>query len=287
MAQQLPTAVGIGFRRCGSSWLQACLNDHPEISKRPEGGQHFFSDHFEKGVEWYSSELSSLPKRKCLIDFSVSYSYPEKYKQVVSRLKMTLPDAKLFAVVRNPIDRAFSDYKRGIARLEIPANRSFEDAILHEPALLERGLYGKVLSNFVEEFGREKVFILFYEDLERDPESFLRPLLEFLNLNSNVSIDFNDKIRNRAKKIRFSVYHSFFLGAKNLSDHIISIFGLEAAWGRLKQKHLRKYQKILSWNELDADLKKNTKVKLLEFYAEDIELVESISGRSLKAWKSV
>ena len=110
---RLPEVIGIGVRRCASSWLHRCLNQHPSIGK-PENGLHFFSQHFGLGLEWYLEELAPYTNRDLLVEFSVSYTYPEYYNFASELMARIAPHAKLFIAVRNPIERAFSDYLRSM-----------------------------------------------------------------------------------------------------------------------------------------------------------------------------
>ena len=65
---RLPDVIGIGTRRCGSSWLHDVLNRHPQVGK-PPNGLHFFSTNFERGVSWYAEQLEPFADRLVLMEF--------------------------------------------------------------------------------------------------------------------------------------------------------------------------------------------------------------------------
>ena len=74
--------IGIGFRRCGSSWLHSVLNQHPMINK-PDKGLHFFSgkDSCIEKKEEYEFFFNKPSRNQIVGEFSVSYSYPDSYKK--------------------------------------------------------------------------------------------------------------------------------------------------------------------------------------------------------------
>ena len=122
-------AIGIGFRRCASSFIHKCLNHHPNVIK-PERGIHYFSENYDKGFEWFVNQIPKKPylDNAIIIESSVSYSYPNFSDISAKRIFEIFPNVKLFVGVRDPVERAFSDYLRSIRNLEIP-NISFEQAI--------------------------------------------------------------------------------------------------------------------------------------------------------------
>ena len=169
-----PDFIGIGFRRCASSWLHACLSEHPDIGK-PMSGLHFFSDRecYSKGIDWYEKQLESYSVKRILGEFSVSYTYPDVYKHAATRIYENYPAVKLICTVRNPIERAYSDYLRSVSLSELDKNISFEQAIELDSDLIERGFYGRILK-WYEDYFSGRVFVLLYEDLKANPYKFFK-----------------------------------------------------------------------------------------------------------------
>jgi hypothetical protein len=112
-----------------------------------------------------------------------------------------MPEAKgikLIAILRNPIDRAYSHYRMAVRRGEetrpfekvisdrknspitLPETEAGEDS----PYILSFGLYGRTLENYLRYFDRSQILILFQEDLLREPGEMMRHLFSFLEVNN-------------------------------------------------------------------------------------------------------
>ena len=97
--------IGLGAQKAGTSWVYACLYEHPEIHA-PIKELHFFSrDRFSKGKDWYESHFSHRKEGQKVGEFSTSYLYS---KETPERIKELYPEVKLIAIVRNPVTRAYS-----------------------------------------------------------------------------------------------------------------------------------------------------------------------------------
>lgn len=128
----LPQVIIIGAQKSGTGALYEILRQHPQIVDRP-GEIHFFDIHFQKGIEWYKMQFppSSNPA-SIRIDKSPYYLF---HPSVPQRAFAILPKAKLIILLRNPIDRAYSQYFMNIRNNR--ESLSFSDAIKAETARLE------------------------------------------------------------------------------------------------------------------------------------------------------
>ncbi len=282
MAKQID-AIGIGCRRCASSFLHYCLNQHPEVIK-PDRGIHFFSEFADRGLDWY---IDSLPKKnddKTLLEFSISYTYPEYAHTAAHLIKEMFPDVKLFVTVRNPIERAFSDYLRSIKNLEISHNYSFEQAIEIYPAFLDRGRYSLILNPYFDLFPSERIHVLIYEDLLESTEKFLNPFFHFLGVTENlVLVDARTKKKKRGE-LRWPLLQSTLLGAKKILDQSAEKFHCLELWTKTKKRFLSSYLAIRSANTLEITMADSTRRYLYSFYKSDIDFIKEKTGRNLNGW---
>jgi hypothetical protein len=208
----LPNFLIIGAARCGTTTLYSYLAEHPQIflpaSKRPE--PHFFyrENEYAKGLQWYRERyFSSWSGQPAVGEASTSYIFgPE----VPERVKQSLPRIKLIALLRNPVDRAFSNYwasrQNGLETL------SFEEAIRREDerscdatlnhvmpfAYIARSRYDEQLRRFFAVFGAKQVRVHLFEDLLRDPAWVLRDLFEFLDVYPEHNPSRLDRLENAA-----------------------------------------------------------------------------------------
>jgi hypothetical protein len=198
----LPDFIIIGAQRSGSTSLYSYLAEHPSVSPTLHKEIHFFDEYFDRGIEWYKAHFDSVDyvKSHNLITGEASPYYildpnvPEK----IARL---IPNVKLIALLRNPINRAYSHhntrFKSGKERL------LFEDVIKKEIEALSRHngngyhaflksyetipylsrcIYADQLQPWLDVFPREQLLILRSEDLYTDTPNTYKDVLQFLNL---------------------------------------------------------------------------------------------------------
>lgn len=284
MKGRLPEFIGIGFRRGGSSWLHSCLNEHPDIGK-PRRGVHFFSEHLHKGVEWYIEKLEEHSKRPILLEFSISYSYPEYYEKAAKYMHQIVPNAKLFMVVRNPIERAFSDYRRSIYLLQIKKNISFEEAIDRHPVFLKRGLYGQIIEHYMEFFPKEQILVLFYDDLLINPRAFIQYLFKFLDAKPNLELTWIKKRIPSPNIIKWELYNRIIFTLKDTGGILAPKLGIENLWTAFRIKLGGVYWKILSLNKSKMEIPLIIRKSLRNYFERDIRKLENLTGRNLDNWK--
>lgn len=171
---KLPLLIGIGPQRTGSTWLYEQLKrivDLPHGIKEPQ----FFDRHFSKGISWYAAHFdpgSSLPAG----EIGPTYFHD---CAAAKRIKQTLPHCRIFATLRNPVDRIYSLYNLlGQYGLE---HRSLKDAFRSHPTIVESSKYATHVARwqmlFPEDF---KVFL--YDELKRSPQNYLDSICDFADL---------------------------------------------------------------------------------------------------------
>lgn len=207
----LPDFIIIGGNRCGTAALYQYLCGHPCFAPSFHREVHFFERHFAKGVPWYQQHFPSI-----LYKYYVTRSggtrfvtgeattYYIFHPHAPRRILETVPGVKLIALLRNPVDRAYSQYHQKIRRGR--ETLSFADAIEAEPqrltgekekmlanerydsiayrdhAYLARGVYVDQLTYWMGLFPKEQLLILRSEDLRMDPSGVLKDVLQFLEL---------------------------------------------------------------------------------------------------------
>ncbi len=160
----LPRFLGIGALKAGTSTLHALLATHPEIalpSSRKE--VMFFDRHWDRGVAWYAEHFRDAGRR---VPGEISPSYlfdPE----VPGRVASTLPEVRLFAVLRDPTARAISQWR--FFRQETGSSLSLEDFLTEHPNAIARGRYAEQLSRWLDHHPADRLLLLTSDALARDP----------------------------------------------------------------------------------------------------------------------
>ncbi len=283
----LPNFLVIGAQRCATSWMYFCLKEHPDIFLPFIKEVHYFCDFYEKGFVWYERYFNICKGQKAIGEISPSYLYSEKAPERISR---DLKDVRLIVCLRNPIDRAYSQYKKHLRAGT--QTKSFEEAMEADPQYIERGYYFQQISRYLEFFPREKLLILFYDDLMNNPLVFLKNIFSFLEVDANfVPSSCNKTIPSERLKSAYSYIHnvSFFLQSKmNLSKLINYLkkplllkildkfFTSKVAYSMIPRDNTDKL-KVNPMNE-------KTRKKLQRvFYDENRKLADYV-GRDLSSW---
>src|SRR5215217_8827850 len=127
----LPDFVVIGTQKGGTSYFYSLLTEHPLVRRAAAKELHFFDNKFAEGVGWYRrcfSEGEQVDGHRTITgEASPSYLFDP---QVPERMARIIPEAKLIALLRNPIDRAYSHYQMEVRRGR--EERSFEEATEEE-----------------------------------------------------------------------------------------------------------------------------------------------------------
>lgn len=177
----LPNFLVIGAQRAGTSLLHKILDRHPEIYVPTQRKEiHFFDRYFERGPDWYQRYFPAVVEAGSYAAIGeVTPDYLTR-SEVPARIHELLPDIRLIAILRNPVDRAFSWYQYACrSRYE---QRAFEQFLEEDPLVLEAGLYHRNLARYLERFAREQTHVMIYEELVHDPARELGVLASFLGL---------------------------------------------------------------------------------------------------------
>ena len=279
---RLADVIGIGFRRCSSSWLHHCLNEHPSVGKTP-GGIHYFSDHLDKGTDWYIRQFSKFADKKVVLDFSVSYAYPENLEQFIEHMPSLLPQAKIFAIARDPVERAFSDYRRSIFKQELSHSTTFEQALTELPALLERGRYGNILRTILSVIPENRTKIFFYDDVKSHPDQFWQDVCEFLDISSEFIPSCLYTPRGHLAQPKHPKLHSLLRTANRGLTTVAQSVGLGQPLRSLKGTKLWRKSVAMSIKQ-EEKIQPATRKKLVDYYAKDIRFLANLTGRDLSGW---
>ncbi len=171
----MPDFASIGTSKAGSTWLFNALAGHPDVYLASDKGLYYFDQHFDEGPQWYLDHFRAAGDAAAVGEISHSYlSSPE----AAARIAEFNPGMRLLACLREPVDRAFSDY------LDLVKNGQydgpFSTALEKFPRLLDRGRYATHLQRYLDLFPREQVHVSLFDDLRADPQAYADEVFTFL-----------------------------------------------------------------------------------------------------------
>jgi hypothetical protein len=195
---RLPDFLIGGAPRSGTTWLYRLLDRHPEVymarPAAPEPKFFLVDDLYAKGLEFYSRTwFADVGHARVAGEKSTDYL---ESAAAASRIARDLPHAKLVFILREPVDRAYSNYlwtrMNGLEAETFEAALDLEERRERElPERLRfarpysyfsRGLYADLLQPYLETFPREQRLILKFEDLVDAPEQLAGQLHRFLGV---------------------------------------------------------------------------------------------------------
>lgn len=272
--------IGIGAQKSGTSWAYACLYDHPQVCA-PIKEIHFFSrPRFSEGKEWYESHFKRCDAEKKCGEFSTSYLYS---KEAPSRIKEYYPEVRLIAILRNPVTRAYSQYRNAIKAGEIAETVTFESYMESEPSVVEQGRYMEQLDRYRTLFKPEQLLVLIYEDIERNPEEFMKRIYAFLGIDTSfVSSMLHEQINVARTPKRVVVDRIMHHIAESLRK-----VGLDRLVWIVKKSGITDFIRSLNTKEGKQEKKKTYDAKALAYYfTDDARLLGTFLSRDLVAeWK--
>jgi Sulfotransferase domain len=204
----LPDFLVIGAQKAGTTALYAYLRWHPSIGGPSWKEVSFFDRHYARGASWYRGQFPNalrlrLARRNgahpIVGEASPSYLF---HPLAPERVAALLPDVRLIAILRDPVDRALSHYHHEVSLGREPL--SFEHALereeertrgevermIDDPAYFShawwnftyraRGLYAEQLERWLAVVPRERLLVLASEELLGRPDETYARVLEFL-----------------------------------------------------------------------------------------------------------
>jgi hypothetical protein len=201
----LPDFLVLGAQKAGTTALYEYLRRHPQITGPSWKEVSFFDRHWARGERWYRGNFPNLARtrEKLVGEASPSYVFHPLAPQ---RVQEVVPEARLILLVRNPVDRALSQYNHEVALGREPL--PFEEALDAEEERLRgekermaadpryfsrewwshtyqaRGRYAEQLERWLAVFPREQLLVLPTDDLGSNPGQAHSQVLEFLGASA-------------------------------------------------------------------------------------------------------
>ncbi len=296
----LPDFFIVGAQKAGSTYLLRCLNDHPQIFM-PPGEIAFFEDSLYSAERIGDFERHFEPARPGQV---VGVKRPNLlgHFECPERLHRHMPNLKIVAILRHPVDRAISGYfhymKTGmlpIESAEIGLRKILDGGYRHIPRaheVLEFGLYGKHLEHYNEFYFREHIHVMLLDDMKHDAEGQLSGLYKFLGVDA----DFHpDSFDSRPMKAPYSITRLRFWDAL---DRFCRTWSADGKYFERKGGPVGTSLGILN-NALDRvlwerlfpasrpRLSQALQNDLTAYYHQDAKCLETWLGRSLACWSDL
>ncbi|WP_026970991.1 sulfotransferase domain-containing protein [Aliagarivorans marinus] len=172
--------LGVGVQKCASTWIHALLSRHPEVNTSETKELDFFSNYFDRGYSWYEAQFSSRSGIRG--ENSPSYFYNS---DVPARVHAYNSQMKIVVLLRNPIERTYSNHLHEISKKHISRDTSFSVALANNPLYVEQSYYARHLERWLTYFPKEQLLVLFQEDIKDHGHAEAQRLFRFLAISDH------------------------------------------------------------------------------------------------------
>jgi len=298
--EKFPNFLIVGAAKSGTTSLFHYLNQHPDVYIPPIKECRFFSQMSSNqkglGAEKFQNEgirdwneykkLFTGRREKALGDISNDYFY--YYKTSIKNIKKYLGEkVKIIIVLRNPIDRAYSNYLHHVR--EGWENLSFEEALKKEEERIKKGwawpyhyvkvgMYYEQVRAYIENFKNVKIYL--YEDL-KNIQNFMESLFLFLEVEP-LKLNFN-------KRYNISGYpKSKMVHYLLIKDNILKKIFRALLRSFLPEKIREEIRfKVMQKNLKKVPMKEETRRNLVEIYRNNVLKLQELIKRDLSMWLSI
>jgi len=273
----LPTFLGIGVPRAGTTWLHTLLAGHPDVYLPTQRKEiRFFDRYYERGMEWY--ETFFCPPEDAAGYLAIGEISPQYFYcgECPGRISATLPAVKLLVMLRHPVDRAYSNYGFVVQRANFRG--SFEEFLVTRPKALEKGFYSRHLDRYLRHFDRSQILALLFEEAMADGDKARLALAGFLNIPLDGFPSSLGRV-NPSTVPRFRTLSGLAVktGRRLRRKNLESLVDMG---GRLGMRRL--LTKGRSLPRLDAGSRR----RLSQRYADEFEELESTLQIDLSSWRT-
>ncbi|NEO98888.1 MAG: sulfotransferase [Symploca sp. SIO2E9] len=297
---KMPNFLIIGAPKAGTSTIYDYLNQHPQIYMSPEKEPMFFAFKGEKmsfcgpgddqdvnyyavtDIETYCNLFKGVSNEIAIGEASTTYLYSQR---APGRIHHHLPNAKLIAILRNPVDRAYSNFLHFVRDCREPLT-DFTQALEQEEIRIHnnwgyfwhyrhQGFYYGQLKRYFNTFDQGQIKVYLYEDFTANPLSLLQDIFQFLGIDETFVPDMS--IRLNVSGIPKNKALNNFLREPNPIKDAIKLFLPDRLGPRLKA-HL--HRRNLAKPELSPEVR----AEVLQVYREDLLKLQDLIERDLSKW---
>lgn len=301
----LPNLLIVGAMKSGTTTLHNQLAAHPEVFMSEKKEPHFFSfEGREQKIRQpsrkrrntvttlaeYEALFANAGKARVIGESSTTYLHTEQAPECIKR---HVPRAKLVAILREPVERAWSHFQHAMRagrepNVVVSSNpekaykglaEGFEEALIQEEERLAegwgdpygyklKGFYAQQLKRYYKLFSREQIFVCLFDDLKADPAALYHQLVDFLGVDPSFQPDFSQRY--------------------NVGAEAEEVYPYEPGLG----ERLTRLLSGKGWSVPPVDpsqqklpIPEGPREQLRALYRPEIEELEELIGRDLSAWK--
>ncbi|MGB3757878.1 MAG: sulfotransferase [Rivularia sp. (in: cyanobacteria)] len=300
----MPNFIIIGAAKSGTTSLFYYLRQHPEIYMPTNKETNFFAFENENlnfcgpgddidtnkfsitNIKDYQQLFQGVTKEVAIGEASPLYIYSPKAPRLI---KQYIPNTKLIAILRHPVERAYSNFLH-FAKSGREPIADFEQALQEEENRIQDnwqwfwhytrvGFYYEQLKRYFDIFDEKQIQVYLYEDFETNPLQVLQNIFQFLEVDETFTPDISTRHNTSGiyrNKFLYALLYRLFT-KPNLIKAIAKPF-------LSYELRLKFTNNFISLNQKKPPMPSHVRGKLLEVYREDILKLQNLIDRDLSHW---
>lgn len=275
----LPNFIIIGAMRAGTTSLWKYFSDHPDVFMTPVKETQYFA-YGDPATAWWEQvrpfPAKTLEEYEALFadagdEIAVGEASPLYLESVQAplRIKETLPAVKLIASLRDPAERAYSEWKKLALHMpNSPAARRFDASARY----VRMGSYHRMLERYYDVFPKDQIEIVITEDLERRPHETMAELYAFVGVEASHRAPMakhNEGKVPRSRRLHEGLVH----------PRVRKLVTRAPTWTR-RLYHGAFFANLKPMPPMPAELRR----RLQDIYRDDILRLQDLIDRDLSRW---
>jgi hypothetical protein len=179
-----PNLFVIGSMKSGTSSLHQYLGSHPDVFMCEPKEPGFFVPeltYYPRDETWYRSLFADAGDARIVGESSTHYTKLPVHQGVPERIAAYAPDARFVYLMRDPVKRALSHYWHEVRKLR--EHRDIVDALRNGEPYVAFGDYQRQLAPYFDRFGRERVLVVSFEEMVREPRRTVEEVFAWLGVD--------------------------------------------------------------------------------------------------------
>ena len=292
MSERKPFIVCPGSAKAGTTSLHALMAQHPAVAVTRSKESDFFVDPklYGRGcAHYWDNFFEDKPGASFSFEADPIYMYAHGCMQ---RISACAPEARVVVMLRNPVDRAYSQYlyRQTYARYE----ESFEDMCALEDeriaksdgdrleyGCIDRSRYAPQIREILAHFPRERLYVIVFERFVADQSGEFNRLLTWLGLPPVEVKAVRENVGGSARSVGLArlLYHPGYRGIRGMVGGLLPNGVRQRVFGAVAAANARE-----STPEERTPLDRALRRRLLDTFAGDIREVEALTGADLGLW---
>jgi len=275
----LPTFLIIGAEKAGTTALFQFLRQHPNVCFSRPKETWFFNRRYHRGIGWFASHFEHYDGEAAVGEGTARLLQSE---EAPPRIAEHIPEVQLLCVLRNPIERAFSQYHFCLYTGKADPDRSFGELIRERDIefgrdLINQGQYIDHLRRYEHTFSRDQITVVLHRDLRQDSKAIVQRLYREIGVDAS----FDPDVESRHNVTKYPASRTAYAVLRR-TWHAVFSWAEVYAPGATNQ--LRQFMRRLLFDTSKPSMSDRDRAYLRRVYERPNRELEEWLGQDLSHW---